>query len=136
MPNLFQRKSSNATAVPSDLDTASIHSTNTQYASSTASTDPLVKPDISDVDRQRGLAQLKWGVAAKPTESRWPRKPDGSLPDDHPVHAISMQQREKWQKQGINPVSRAEMDATIKANGGSSKWAGGGYMMGVGGVGS
>lgn len=46
-------------------------------------------------------------------ERNWDKSID-QLPDDHPVHKVPLEKREKWEKKGINPILRAEMDDARK----------------------
>jgi hypothetical protein len=64
-------------------------------------------------ERLRAEAAYRWG-RTPPSHSA---KDDSKLPDDHPVHAISLEDQDKMRKKGIDPALKAEMDQLTKGQG-------------------
>lgn len=65
-------------------------------------------------------AGAKWGVtpSKEARDRQWPPESDpAKMPPDHPVHRVPAATIEKWRRKRINPVARAEMDATMAGAG-------------------
>lgn len=77
-------------------------------------------PEKTNEQSNRQLAAqagLKWGKTPKSDEQPL------ELPDDHPVHKISLKEQEKMRQKGINPVLKAEMDEAMgKGQSGGKFW--------------
>lgn len=65
------------------------------------------KTNEQDSRQLAAQAGLKWGKTPKIDEQ------PSELPDDHPVHKISLKEQEKMKQKGVNPVLKAEMDQAM-----------------------
>lgn len=62
-------------------------------------------------------AGLRWGKTPKTDNQH------AELPDDHPLHKISLKEQEKMRQKGINPILKAEMnEAMDKGQSGGKLW--------------
>ena len=63
---------------------------------------------------------MKWGYTPKSSSySNW--QDISELPADHPVHRWTSEEQEAMRKKGINPMLKAEVDAAVTKDDGSTR---------------